>query len=96
MAGEFRKVRTGAQADIRFCSLPVRPQGRSGPTYTGPLAEPPGQNTRNAVTTGLSSPAVHVPDRFVNSHRKASLPRVTGHETHTVASQKQLEGARIT
>ena len=26
--------------------LPVRPHGRSGPTYTGPLAEPSGQNTR--------------------------------------------------
>ena len=43
LAGEFRKVRTGAQADIRFCRLPVRPQGWSCPTYTGPLAEPPGQ-----------------------------------------------------
>ena len=40
--------------------LPVRPHGRSGPTYTGPLAEPAGQNTRNTVTTGLSGPAVHV------------------------------------
>ena len=40
--------------------LPVRPHGRSGPTYTGPLAEPSGQNTRNTVTTGLSGPAVHV------------------------------------
>ena len=40
--------------------LPVRPHGRSGPTYTRPLAEPSGQNTRNTVTTGLSGPAVHV------------------------------------
>ena len=27
LAGEFRKVRTGTKADIRFCRLPVRPQG---------------------------------------------------------------------
>ena len=40
--------------------LPVRPHGQSGMTYTGPLAEPSGQNTRNTVTTGLSGPVVHV------------------------------------
>ena len=79
----------------RFCRLPVRPQGRSGPTYTGPLAKSPGQNTGNTVTTGLSGPAVHVPNRFANSHRKASSPRPTAYETHTVASQKQLEGTRV-
>ena len=40
--------------------LSVQPHGRSGPTYTGPLAEPSGQNTRNTVATSLSGPAVHV------------------------------------
>ena len=63
LAGEFGKVRTGTKTDLRFCTLPVRPQGRSGPTYTGMLAEPPGQNIRNTVTAGLSGPAVHVTDR---------------------------------
>ena len=67
-----------------------------GPTDTGPLAESPGQNTRNTVTTGLSGPVVHVSDRFTNSHRKTSSPRPTAHETHTVASQKQLESTRVT
>ena len=95
LAGEFGKVRTGAQADIQFCRLPVRLQSRSGLTDTGPLAEPSGQNTRNNVTTGLSGQAVHVSDRFTNSHRKASSPRPTTHETHTVASQKQLESTRV-
>ena len=52
LAGEFRKVRTGAQADIRFCRLPVRPQGRSGPTYTGPL-----QNLQEKILEILSLPA---------------------------------------
>ena len=60
------------------------------------MAESPGQNTRNTVATGLSSPTVHVSDRFTNSHRKAISPRPTAHETHTVASQKQLEGTRVT
>ena len=86
LAGEFGKVRTETQADIRFCRLPVRPQGRSGPTDTRPLVESSGQNTRNTVTTGLSCLAVHVSDRFTNNHRKASSPRLTTHETHTVAS----------
>ena len=60
------------------------------------LDQPSEQNSRNTVTTGLSGPAVHVPNRFVNSHREAGSPRPTTHETHTVASQKQLEGTRIT
>ena len=90
LASELGKIRTGTQADFRFCRLPVRPQSRSGPTHTGPLAEPSGQNIRNIVTTGLSGPAAHVP------YRKASSPRPATHETHTVASQKQLEGTRVT
>ena len=96
LAGEFGKIRTGAKANLRFCRLPVRPQGRSGPTDTGTLAEPSGQNSRNTFTTSLSGPAVHVPNRSINSHREASSPRPTTHETHTVASQKQLENTRIT
>ena len=61
---------------LRPCRLPVRPHGRSGPTYTGPLAEPSGQ-----ILEILSLPVcpVHqfMSDRFTNSHRKASLPRST-------------------
>ena len=88
LAGEFRKIRTGTKAGLRLCRLPVRPQGRSDPTNTGPLAESLGQNTRNTVSL--------VSDRFTNSHRKASSPRPTSYETHTVGSQKQLEGTRVT
>ena len=46
--------------------------------------------------TGLSSTAAHVFDRSANSHGKISLPQLTTYETHTVASQKQLEDSRIT
>ena len=93
---EFGKVRIGTKTYLRLCRLPVRPQGRSGQTHTVPLAEPSGQNIRNTVSTGLSGPAVYVPNGFVNSHREASSLRPTAHETHTVASQKRLEGARTT
>ena len=64
LAGEFRKIRTGAQTSLQFCWLPVRPQVQSGPTYTGPVAEPSRENTEVAISTGLSGPAIHVLDRF--------------------------------
>ena len=50
---------------------------------------------KTLVSTGLSGPAVHVPDGPANSHRKTGSPRPATNETHTVASQKQLEDARI-
>ena len=59
------------------------------------MAKPSGQDTTTPVVTDLSGPTVHVPDRPTNSHRKTGSPRPTAHETHTVASQKQLEGTRI-
>ena len=64
LAGEFGQIGAGSKTDFRFCRLPVRPQG---PRL---VAEPSGQNIGDSVTTGLSGPAVHVPDRFINSHRK--------------------------
>ena len=90
------KVRTGAQTNLQFRRLPVRPEGRPSPAYTGPVADPPRENLGDLVSTDLSGPAVYVPDWSVNSHRKASFPRPASHETHTVASQKQLESAGST
>ena len=95
LAGEFGEIRAGTQTDLRLCRLPVRPQVRSGQTDPGPVAKPSGQDTSTPVVTGLSGPTVHVPDRPTNSHRKTGSPRPTAHETHTVASQEQLEGTRI-
>ena len=48
---KFGKVGAGAQANLQFCRLPIRPQGRSGPTHTGPVSKPTGQITGNIVTT---------------------------------------------
>ena len=90
------KIRPGTQTSLQFCRLPVRPQVRLGPTNTEPVAEPSRKDTITAFTTDLSGLAVHVLDRFANGHRKASSPRPTAYETHSVAPQKQLEGTRIT
>ena len=54
LAGEFRKVKTGAQANIRFCRLPVRSQVQPGATNTGPVAKPSRENTETTIPTGLS------------------------------------------
>ena len=95
MASELRKVGVGAQAGFQLCRLPVRPSVRLGPTYTGPVAKPSRQNTGASKSTGLSGPRVHVIDRPVNSHRKTGSSRPTTYETHSVASQKQLESTGI-
>ena len=95
LVGEFRKIRAGTQAGLRLCRLPVRSQVRPGQTDPGPVAKPSGQDTSTSVITGLSGPTIHVPDRPTNSHRETSSPQPTAHETPTVASQKQLEGTRI-
>ena len=95
VAGEFREIRAGTQTGLRLRRLPVRSQVRPGQTDPGPVAKPSGQDTSTPFTTGLSGPTVHVPDRPANSHRKTGSPRPAAYETHTVASQKQLEGTRI-
>ena len=95
LAGKCRKIRTRTQAGLRICRLSIRPPVRTGPTYSGPVASPSGEDTDPPVTAGLSGPAIHVPDRPVNSHGKAGSSRSTAYEAHTVAPQKQLEGTRI-
>ena len=95
LAREFRKIRTGAPTSIQLRRLPVRPQVWLGQTDTGPVAESSRENTNTTFATGLSGLAVHVLDRSINGHRETSSPRPPTHETHTVASQKQLEGTGI-
>ena len=72
LAGELGEIGTGTQAGLQLCRLPVQPQIWPAPTNTGPVAEPPGQNTETAIPTGMSSLTAYVLDRFTNSHRKAS------------------------
>ena len=68
---------------------------RPGQTDPGPVAKPSGQNKITTESTGLSGPAVHVLNRSTNGHRETGSSRPTTHETHTVASQKQLESTGI-
>ena len=93
LAGELREIRAGAQTRLRFCRLSVRPQVWSGPTDSGPVAEPSRENTETAIPSGLPGPGIHALDRFTNSYRKASSSRPTSYKNHSVAS---LEGTRIT
>ena len=45
LAGELRKIRTGAQTSLQLRRLPVRPQVRPGQTDTGPVAKSSRKNT---------------------------------------------------
>ena len=96
LAGELREIRAGAQTRLQSYRLPVRPQIRSGLADSRSVAEPSRENAETAIPTGLPGPGIHVLDRFANSYRKASSSRPTSYEIHSVASQTQLEGPRIT
>ena len=96
MTGEQGEVRTGTKTGFQLRKLPVRPRGGQGQTHTRALADLNRQDIVNSVRSGVPGAAVHVPHRAPNSNRKASPPRSTSYETHTVALEEQLEGTRIT
>ena len=96
LAGEQGKVRTGSKTGFQLCRLPVQSGRGQGQTHTRVLVGLDRQNSGNIVRSGVPGPAVHVPHRSPHSHRKASPPRSTSYETHTVALEEQLEGPRIT
>ena len=96
LAGELGEVRTGSKTGFQLRRLPVRPQGGQGQTHTRALADLNRQDIVNSVRSGVPGPAVHVPHTTSNSHRKASPPRSTSYETHTVALKKQLKSTGIT
>ena len=96
LAGEQGKISTGSNTGFQLRRLPVRPQGGQGQTHTRALADLNRQDIVNSVRSGVSGPAVHVPHRAPNGHRKASPPGSTSYETHTVALEEQLESTRIT
>ena len=90
LAGE---VRTGAQADFVGYQFDLR-TGRVRPTPDR------WQNLQDKILEILSLPACPVRQfmsligLLTSTEKQVHLGRL--HETHTVASQKQLEGARIT
>ena len=95
LAGECREVGAGTQTSFQLRRLPIRPRVRSGPTDTGPVAKPSGQDSDATFSTGLFGKGIYVLDRSTDGHRKTSAPGQTAHETDPVASQKQLENTGI-
>ena len=78
-------VRTGSKRGFQLCRLPVHPERVQGQIHTRVLAGLNRQDSVNTVQSGVSGLTVHVPHRSTHSNRKASPPRVTSYETHTVA-----------
>ena len=90
LASEHRKVGAGTQANFQLRRLTIRPRVQSGLTDTRPVAKPASKDTGTYPPTGLFGKGVHVLDRPVNSHRKASSPRQTTYEAYPMASQKKF------
>ena len=55
LAGELGEIRAGAQTRLWFCRLPIRPQVWSGPTDSGPVAEPSRENAETAIARSWNS-----------------------------------------
>ena len=73
VAGE-PEVRTEPKTGPQLRRLPVRPHGGQGQTHTRALADLNRQDTVNPIRSGVPGPAVHVPYRPSNSHRKTNPP----------------------
>ena len=91
LASEQRKIRTGTHTSFQFRRLPVRLDGGRGQAHTRSLADPTDKNTGTHIQSSMPGQKIDVSNRVVNSHRKAGTLRPVTHETHSVASQEQLE-----
>ena len=96
LASERGKIRAGTQTSFQFCRLPVRLERGQGQTHHRTLADPTNQDTGDHSQSSVSSAEYNVPDRTTDCHRETSTLGQVTYETHTVASQKQLESARNT
>ena len=97
LAGECGEMRVGPQTSLRLHTITS-----STSIVAGSDRHRTGgrifckKYSSTFIPTGLSGLAIHVSYRYANGHRKASSPRPTTYETHTVASQKQMDGSGIT
>ena len=89
LAGEYGKVGTGTR-------LPVQPERGQGQAHSRQVASFDSQDNRLVDRTDLSGPEIDVPYWSVDSYRKSGSSGPPTHATHPVASQKQLEGSRVT
>ena len=91
LASEREKIRAGAQASFQFRRLPVRLEREQGQTHHRMLGDPTVEDTRDLNQPSVSGPEVHVLDLITDCYRKAGTLGQVTYETHTVASQEQLE-----
>ena len=89
------KVGTGTQTGIRICGLQVRPLSRLGQSDPEPLGVTATEGSVHSRPTFLQSQDLYVTNRYPDSNRKAGTPGTSPHEANPVASQKTLEGSRI-
>ena len=89
------EVRTGTQTDIRFCRLPVQPQGGQGQTHSRTLADLKLENSEASQEPFRSGQTAHVPNMLFDSYKEASPPRLAPHESDSLVSEKYLEDPRV-
>ena len=95
LAGEFRKIRTGTKQVFNLVGYQFELRaGRVRPTPDR------WQNLQDKILEILSLPACPF-QQFMSligllTATDKQVPRPTSYETHTVASQKQLEGTKVT
>ena len=75
--------------------MQVRPLARLGQTNAEPLGVSSTEGPVYSSPTFLQSQDLYVINRSSDSNRKAGTPGTSPHETNPVASQKTLEGSRI-
>ena len=76
LASKHGKIRTGPQANLRLCRLPVPPETGQGEIHPGLVADTDNQNQRIVSRTNLSGPAPHVPHRAIDGNRKTVCSKV--------------------
>ena len=96
LASEQGKIRAGTHTGLQLCRLPVQSEKRQGLPKPRTLANLTDKDMGHYVKSSVSGPAINVLDWFTDCHRKTSTSGPFTYETHTVASQKQLESTRDT
>ena len=96
LASERGKIRAGTRTGLQLCRLPVQSEKRQGSPNPRMLADPTDKDTGHYVKSSVSGPAFNVLDRFTDCHIKTGTSGQVTYDTHTAASQKQLESTKDT
>ena len=96
LASERGKIRAGTHTGLQLCRLPVRSEKQQGSPKPRMLASPTDKDAGHYVKSSVSGLAFNVLDQFTDCHRETGTSGLFTYETHSVASQKQLESTRNT